>query len=618
MKYRLTNLLLLLTMVFSGNAQLLPAVGAKLNYTQVMFEHPKVTGADAYLVQVDVDNGNGMGFPIGQSQDSSTATIISNLKFGKKYTWRYTGVKNGKQIAWYGPFSFEILKSNYIDTAYYRLRILKADAWPRPEGLVILDQARAIVDRNGNFVWFLPADSASNEPAAEVNDLRLTPAGTITFLNGKKAIETDLNGHQLWMAPKEETPGNPDVALFAQPYNYHHCFERMANGNYMVLSKFDESVPLSNTGNINSTGSVKIVPQVAGDPMSVPVPRAVHGPSGGVQFDVIKQFDKKGNLMWTWNSKNYFTKEEINAMPEAKPDSGMINREPGGHLNAFYIDEKKGIVYAGFRKVSRVVKIDLKTGKALHSWGASMKAGGALEGDGFFVQQHDVELLDDGSLAVFNNGSLPQLNSGELVEPSSVVIFSQPQDSTPSNVTWKFDCRFDGVNYHSIRGGSVTELKNGNLLVSMGRINRVFEVTRSKQIVWQGLMEKYEPGSSSWQPLPIFKANYASSLYPCYFTVITDIDTLTPGVPSFKVRIFNSGTESDQYEVKISSAHNEYRQQIASAVVKSRSSLIMDVAPNVVPKSNGQVTVTDTSKTNPDFERSVLLPFLTKGSTIAH
>src|ERR1700677_3139782 len=46
-------LLLLVSCFVCG--QILPAPGAKLNYTQIMFEHPKVYGADEYIVQVDTD-----------------------------------------------------------------------------------------------------------------------------------------------------------------------------------------------------------------------------------------------------------------------------------------------------------------------------------------------------------------------------------------------------------------------------------------------------------------------------------------------------------------------------------------------------------------------------------
>jgi hypothetical protein len=344
--------------------------------------------------------------------------------------------------------------------------------------------------------------------------------------------------------------------------------------------------------------------------MSIPVHPAIMGCSTGMQYDMIKEFDKNGNLVWCWSSKDYFTAEEVKTMLATRPDSGVLAQEPGGHMNAFDVDEKNGFVFAGFRNVSRVVKIDLKTGEAVHSWGSKMPSGGAGEGDGFFAKQHDVTLLKDGSIAVFNNGNLPLANSGMAIEPSGVVIFSQPAEGSKSTVLWKFDCRFNGVDYHSIRGGSVNELKNGNLLVCMGRINRVFEITRDKKVVWQAEMEKYEPGLSSWQQKSLYRVNYTSSLYPCYFAVQTNSDTLNEKEPSFTVRIFNNGTEDDRYTVKISSSKGAYKKQIKPAEVHDGKSVSFDVSPEKLPNVDETITVVVTSNTNPDFERTALLYFV--------
>ena len=38
-------------------SQILPEPGSKLNYTQVMFEHPSTSGAFEYIIQIATDNG---------------------------------------------------------------------------------------------------------------------------------------------------------------------------------------------------------------------------------------------------------------------------------------------------------------------------------------------------------------------------------------------------------------------------------------------------------------------------------------------------------------------------------------------------------------------------------
>ncbi len=613
MGYKGAVLLFLLVVSHLAHGQMWPAEGAKLNYTQVMFEHPKVPGAEVYLLQVYADNGDEKISKVAESIDSSTATMISGLQFGRKYSWKYTGIKSGRQTGWVGPMSFEILKNKYADTSVYRLRVLNNDVNANETGLLVLDEVRTIADRNGNFVWFLPPDSETGRPEGEINDLQLTRAGTLTFLEGRKAVESDLNGNILWMAPKNTVLPDSVKGLMPNPYSYNHCFKRLADGNYMVQSKINEPVPPSLISTVNPSQTAapaslsvgELQRQPAGAPMSIPTAPRIIGGATGLQYDIIKEFDKKGRLIWSWNSKNYFTLDEVKNMLQAPPDSGVLAREPGGHLNAFDVDEKNGFVFAGFRNVSRVVKIDLKSGKAIRSWGAAMPLGGADDGDGFFAKQHDVTLLHDGSIAVFSNGNLPSANSGLPVEPSSVVIFS---DSAKSRLLWKFDCRFDGIVYHSLRGGSINELKDGNLLVCMGKTNRVFEVTREKKVVWQAEMEKYDLNFSAWQPNSLYQVYYTSSLYPCYFSVTTDSDILCDRAPSCKLRIFNAGTEEDRYKVKISSVKGAYGNELTTQVIRSGKSVNLEISPNKKPAGGDVVKVIISSVTNPDFIRIVSLP----------
>lgn len=596
MLFRSMSLLLLLFVTGFVKAQVLPAPGAKLNYTQIMFEHGKVYGAEEYIIQVAFKSStNTFNGPVMVGKDSATAVMLSNFEFGKRYIWRYAGLHNGKNLGWNGPYYFETLMNSYVDTDLYRLIVVKPDTDVKTTGLVLLDAARTIVDRKGNFVWFLPENGAVNTSEDEINDLRLTPAGTLTFLKGRKAIETNLNGDSLWQAPKEIDTESRRINNVPLLYNYNHCFMRLANGNYMVQTKINGPPPRVDTATVSS-------------PVANNANHAL-----GMQYDIIKEFDKKCNLIWSWNSKDYFTPEEEKIMLAAKPDPGILTKEPGGHLNAFDVDEKNGYVFAGFRNISRVVKIDMKTKTALNSWGLKMRSGGADEGDGFFSKQHDVTLLADGSIAVFSNGTLPPVNSGIAKEPSKVVLFSQPADRSASKIIWQYDCIFDNEVLHSTRGGSVNGMKNGNLLVCMGTVSRVFEITRSKKIVWQVQVAKYAGKISMWVARPLYKAHYCSSLYPCYFTVQAEYDTLTEKSPAVKLRIFNVGSENDSYVIKVSSADGNYKSEISTASVQNGISANFEIRPGAIPKSSENVVVSVTSKTNPDFVRTITLRFLNGG-----
>jgi hypothetical protein len=243
------------------------------------------------------------------------------------------------------------------------------------------------------------------------------------------------------------------------------------------------------------------------------------------------------------------------------------------------------------------------------AWGTNMKYRGIENGDGFFFKQHETALLRDGSIAVFNNNMARDNPDKADHHHSSVVIFTQPTDSINSRVIWKYECQFDSINIASHRGGGVDELKNGNLLVCMGTVNRIFEVTRDKRIVWSSIIEQRDQQDSIWVPVVLYRAHYTSSLYPCYFTTQTNLDTLNKKSASFQLRIFNDGTEDDSYQVSISSASGCYQKHFSTAILPGSRSVRFEIAPDKVPTTNDKIEISVKSKTNPDFKRITYLPY---------
>ncbi len=567
-------------------AQILPPSGATLNYNQIMFEHPKIAGADEYLVEVDA------GEPVGSyhkpfhffKRDSSTATILGNFEFGRTYVWQYSGIKNGKVFATHGGYTFKIANNAYADDKNYRVRLLINDSAANAGGLITLDNERVIIDRNGNFVWFMPQDTTmrviknkAGLPDNMVSDLRVTPQGTITVINHFRAQELDLNGKILWAVPKQVKNGT--TIINGNPL-YNHCFKKLSTGDYMVI---DGLRRLKKVGGSNSTDTLKTT----------------------VNDEIIEEFDHSGNLVWSWNSANYFDSLEWTDIVQHKADSGMLDPTPGGHMNAFDVDEKNGFVYASLRNVSRLIKIDKQSGKVICSWGENMKFNGSPNANGFFSKQHETTLLRDGNIAVYNNDLRPINNNGIGHRSSSVVIFTQPSQSSNSSIAWSFECRLDSNNNLSNRGGSVDEMNNGNLLVGMGMVNKIFEITLDKRIVWSAVIERSNPYDNSWMPCPSFKVHYASSLYPCYFTVQTTTDTLPQGTPSFYLKIFNCGTEPDAYLINITSPSGDYMEPHATTYLAPGKSTNFAVVPNKKIAPNSTIEISIQSKTNPDFKRTV-------------
>jgi hypothetical protein len=256
------------------------------------------------------------------------------------------------------------------------------------------------------------------------------------------------------------------------------------------------------------------------------------------RFGVIAEYNRHGQLKWRWDSYNYFRQEDLlfKKTPDGKPDIST-------HLNAFEFADSGRTVYAGFRDMNRIVKVDRITGKAVASYGSPMPSGEAPTGKDFFNKQHDITLLRNGNLAVFNNDSI-----GVPGIISSVVIFTQVSaPGEQSQIVWEFPCKWDSLTSgKSEKGGSIDELPNGNYLINMGSLHRCIEITPDKKIVWDVIEEYYNADSAAYLPYRQYRSHYVSSLYPCWFS-----STVTKNnSKSVSVDIVNEGTEPDGYSVQ--------------------------------------------------------------------
>jgi len=588
----LRNITLFTFLIFVLNccAQVLPAPGAKLNYNQVMFEYPKVTGADLYIIQV-TEGASAVAFnsrKLIQQKDSATATMLSGLKFGSTYQWRYAGIINGQRAAWHGPFSFKIVDDSITRKNFAKLVITKNDSSKSAGGLILIDATHTIIDRSGKMVWYLPDINwrfAFQQPTRSVNglllteksisinpvvfDLRLTPVGTITCLIDSQVAERNLSGNIIWQAPD-----NGKVSgLGGEGYN--HDFKRMPNGHYMVLgNELWHKLPIQYSD--TTWGKKKF-----GDR------RFFNGQEySKVEFGTVIEYDSAGNVVWSWNSRNYLEYDPLR--PRIR--NQLIEYPLKPHINAFSVDLNNEFVYVGFRDISRIVKVEKSTGKVVDSWGLRLYLGGANHPLGLH-QQHDANILSDGNIAVFNSNDYPGSDS----IPAAVIISQQPADS--GKIIWQFDCQLDSAGRRANRnGGNVDELKNGNLLICTGTSDQVMEITKSKKIVWQCDIKNTTKDGIPYAHR-LYRAHYISSLYPCYFVFVTDKDTVDRNSPTFKLRIFNKGSESDVYSVKIS-AGSTINQFSTDTITGNRSSIYtFNTSQNLTSGDNIEVTVS--SLTNP-------------------
>ena len=486
---------------FSTRAQRFPINGDTLYCTSVQFVIPWIEGYDRYRIEIQPLKQLGSN----QIHDiNCNKTIVDRLAFGESYRWRFAGLNaEEKTGAWSEYQSFHLASSIYLDTAYYKYIKKQRKREGAVPGYFFMDAGRVAVNRVGIPSYVLPPFDFVDGKTV-VRDLKMTHSGTLTALFDSTAVEFTLQGEILWKAPDDGKISGDTRE------HYHHEFTKLPSGNYLVLG-------------------LCYVPR-----------RDPKGKEHRVEFSTIIEYAPDGSVVWSWNSNDYFSDKDLFSRKGRNGEYDVMT-----HMNACTMEGD--YVYAGFRDISRLTKIDKRSKKVISSYGGYGHFSEPHSGTGFFRRQHSATLLSDGNIAVVNNDSIMDPNV-----VSSVVVFSQMSKEQPAQKIFEFRFDYDTLtNGKSARTGNVMEMPNGNLLVNMGTINRVFEVTRSGELVWDMFMHRYDTNHNMWMAAPQYRIIYSNSYYPSEMTARVLEDKIKSDQRHVKVRVWNLGNKTEDFLVRV-------------------------------------------------------------------
>jgi len=555
----LLSFFLFTTAICTGFSQdLIPAEGAKLNYTQVLFQTPAVQKAHSYKFLLAPENGNLHEAPIIKI-DPTHVTVIDGLEFGMAYKWLVIAKdKNEQEIFESEIHHFSIQRSLAADSTEYRYAIHAYDTARVEEGVIFLDYSGVAIDRSGKAVWFLP-NVAGNLRMERLRDLSMTEAGTLTFLTNKLGIEIDLQGNTLW-----KTPGDGKISGDTVEF-YHHEFTRLNSGNYLVLCNGFENKSLD-----FEDRHIDRIP-----------------------LSYVVEYDKAGDTAWTWHSGMYVSYDDY-----LKVGAKVFNGNSFGHMNSAHADEENGLIYAGFRDLSAILVIDRKTRKVIRTYGDKIPSDTGTAAIGFFQKQHAPVPFGDHEIVVFNNNVVGAT--------SSIVVFNEPTKEDPEcRLKWEFKCDFDSLRPgNSDRLGNVQPMPNDQFLVNMGNIARLFEVNRQNEILWDCLPDRWSRDSARWEPFENYRLHYRKSLYPCFFSIALKENE---GHLPF-VEITNEGSEDDIYFVDLiipgEKVKDKYR---FYAPVNAEITWQFEFAGKISKRVlSNPLTIRVASKNNPDLIRELI------------
>ncbi len=404
--------------------------------------------------------------------------------FSRKYVWRVTAFdKKNKQLSRTKIFAFETAYAPYIDTNIYKLQVI-ANNGHHSDMFIILDHSSVIYDMNGAPVWYLPDIPGRFQRDRRTRDLKLTKDGTFTILNDFGAFEIDYDGNVLWKAPDDgKVSGDTSE-------RYHHEFTKLNNGNYLVAGYEKILVPVP-----SSFDSAKI-----------PIDETIKKEGGKllkrVDCGTIIMYNKEGEVIWSWKTSDHFTETDFfqNIMPDGTPNTNT-------HLNAVYFDEIRGYMYASFRDINTILKIEYPSGKVVRRYGKPLERLRDGTDRSPFKAQHACRISKDGQLYLFNNNTA---RTREVI--STVTFFEEPSaDGGTLKKIWEYPCNIDTYAAPgTASGGGVYMLSDSCVLASMGVEGRVFIVNYDKELLWNAV-PRYKNDSGIWEVLPIYRAAYIES-----------------------------------------------------------------------------------------------------------
>ena len=229
-----------------------------------------------------------------------------------------------------------------------------------------------------------------------------------------------------------------------------------------------------------------------------------------IEDDVIYEVDWDGHLTgFEWHAADHF--EEMGFCEAAKDAiyKSVNFDEAKGFCDWLHINSMSELgrnnyftktgderfnpqnIIISSRNTDYIAIISRKTGEVVWRVGPDFSEGAAEHGLGQFIGQHHAHMIPmnlpgEGNILVFDNGGRP--GYGGFVYPrtdrrdySRIIEFNP----VTLEMVWQYGAEKGDENFFSHFISSAQRLPNGNTLITDGANGRLFEVTKSKETVWE-------------------------------------------------------------------------------------------------------------------------------------
>ena len=492
------------TCVDNNDSLLRPLNYSSLTTIYIPFEWAQQPNSIGYNLQVSIDDS--FNFIV-------LDTLINDLVFLDKssidwdtdYWWRVRTLNQDNSYDdWLGINIFETLSKKFPEReADIFNENLVEDGYVMFSGFggtEMTSNATGIVDIDGNEIW---NDGYLNFIMNHVNE-----NGNVYGLSGSSwplntGIKIDFDRNIIWKKPNDLN--GDDIIDFQDVVDIHEI-KQIYNGNYMAF------VPdYTQLGPIHQ-GNWTFLFQAQGyqaDGITNEFPYI------GMQ---IIEWDEDGNEIWRWSPFDHFTMQDTDLYGGFWNQAFSNGAYDWMHSNAFHFDEEESVIYVSHRHLSRISKISYPSGNIIWNMGlpAEFSTGdNNICTDLGFSFQHNIQLLDDGTLLFFDNGNISQNVMGDEF-PTSRVRKVRVIDDAYCETIWEYELP---PNLFGGGMGSVQLLDNGNYLIytfgnGLGQNEPTLrEITSDYDILWN-----YQGTNTAFW----YRTYKIPSLFPEFFSVMVD------------------------------------------------------------------------------------------------
>ena len=393
-----------------------PNNGDELTYIHVLFDWDQEPDAMNYNLQISTQQSFS-DMIIDIQEPTSLYIEKENLDWDSTYYWRVRSIDDNENFGvWSEVFNFSIGEKQFpaINASIYNENLIQ-------DGLIAFsgfapEFSSVIIDLYGNEIWNSGDPEDFEFLINHINEFgNVYGMGLYNFPNNTGAkINYDLD--YLWNAPTTESQYAVDI----------HEVKQIPNGNYMGF------VPDYQLGPI-AQGNWTFIYQTIGY-----VADGITNEYPWIGMRIV-EWDEEGNEVWSWNPFEHFTMDDHDLYGGIWWDFNA-GAHDWMHSNAFHFDEEESVIYVSHRHLSRISKIAYPSGDVM--WNIGMPAEYNTGNDNICTElgnsfQHNIQLLDDGSLLFFDNGNLSEMLLDDS-NPTSRIRRIRVIDDSYCETEWEY------------------------------------------------------------------------------------------------------------------------------------------------------------------------------------